>query len=183
MLIRLARHGETDDNREPLRVQGRRDVPLNARGVAQAHELANALATDPPDTLYASPLLRARQTAEILAETLTLEPTFDARLAESDRGEWEGRLFNEIEREDPDNFARWRQAPAEFRFPGGESLAEQQQRVVEALEEIRGADHTAPLVVCHGGSIRVALCHYNGRRLEDFHGWEVLNGAVVELTM
>ncbi len=179
--VRLLRHGETDDNREPVRVQGRRDVGLNDRGKQQAQELAGSLERSAPDALYSSSLLRARETAEILGTRLGLVPTYDERFAETDRGNWEGRLFEEIAIEEPEAFKEWRESPAAFRFPGGESLEEQQRRVVEAIEDVRSAGHEAPLVVCHGGSIRVALCHYGDKPLDEFHSWEVSNGSVIEL--
>jgi broad specificity phosphatase PhoE len=179
----LVRHGETDYNREPVRVQGRLDVPLNDAGLAQAHAIAERLTKANPEpfqALYCSHLSRARETAEILGATLGLEPREDARFAESDRGEWEGRSWADIKHDDPDTYAAWRAAGADFRFPGGESLREQQQRVVAALDDVRGAGLPA-VVACHGGTIRVALCHAHGVGLEAFHDWDVPNGAVIRL--
>ena len=87
-----------------------------------------------------------------------LTAALDARLREANRGEWEGRRFIDIEREDPDGYAAWLRAGSEFRFPGGESLLDQQQRVTAALQDIHAAGELPALVVCHGGSIRVMLC-------------------------
>jgi probable phosphoglycerate mutase len=182
-VIALVRHGETDYNREPIRVQGRLDVPLNGRGRAQAHELAERLRDGDERfaALYCSDLARSRETAAILGAALGLEPVVDARFSESDRGDWEGRALAEIERDDPDAFAAWRAAGAQFRFPGGESLGEQSQRVADALSDVRGAGGLPALVACHGGTIRVALCQASGRGLEAFHDWDVPNGALVRL--
>ena len=182
-MIALVRHGETDYNREPIRVQGRLDVPLNDRGRAQAHELAQRLSDDDERfaALYCSDLSRSRETAAILGAALGLEPLVDARFAESDRGDWEGRALAEIERDDPGTFAAWRAAGASFRFPGGESLAEQSQRVASALSDLQQAAQLPALVACHGGTIRVALCQASGRGLEAFHDWDVPNGALVRL--
>lgn len=179
----LVRHGETDYNREPVRVQGRLDVPLNERGRAQAHELAGQLANgdERPEALFCSDLSRSRETAEILGAALAVEPIQDPRFSESDRGDWEGRTWAEVERDDPAGFAAWLAAGPEFRFPGGESLAEQQQRVVDALDDVRRTGRMPALVACHGGTIRVALCHANGVGLEAFHDWDVPNGAVIRL--
>ncbi len=162
----LARHGETDDNRPPLRVQGSRDTPLNATGRAQAAELAQRM--------------RARETAEIVGRAIGLEPLLDARFAEADRGEWEGRLFPDLEREEPEGWAAWRRGGESFRFPGGESLREQMDRVIAGLEDVRRGPAPA-LVVCHGGSIRAALCHRDPRGLAAFHTWDVPNVAVIRL--
>ena len=141
-MILLARHGETDDNVPPYRFQGQRDTPLNERGRAQARELAERVAAlDPPiASLWCSDLARARETAEIVGARIGLEPRADPRLREGWRGEWEGFLFEEIERRDPARYAAWRAPDADvgFRFPGGESLAEQQARVLAALADIAG---------------------------------------------
>jgi len=182
-MILLARHGETDDNVPPLRFQGQRDTPLNERGRAQARELAERVAElDPPvASLWSSDLSRARETAEIVGARLGLEPRLDARLREGWRGEWEGFLFEEIERREPERYAAWRNPDAEvgFRFPGGETLAQQQARVLQALTEIHTSGELPALVVCHGGSIRTVLCARDPRGLAAFHTFEVPNVALV----
>jgi broad specificity phosphatase PhoE len=199
-MILLARHGETDDNVPPLRFQGQRDTPLNERGRAQARELAERVAAlDPPVAwLWCSDLSRARETAEIVGARLGLEPRADPRLREGWRGAWEGHLFDEIAAADPERYAAWRAPNAEigFRFPGGESLAEQQARVLACLRQIaNGRDGDGvfrppatasgspagdvSLVVCHGGSIRTLLCRRDPRGLAAFHTFEVPNVALV----
>lgn len=177
-MILLARHGETDDNREPIRIQGSRDTPLNDTGRAQAVQLAQRVADEGISSLYCSQLARARETAEIVGERLGLEPRVDPRLAEGDRGELEGRLWRDVAREDPALYAAWRAAGEEFRFPGGESLREQSDRVAAALDDVRAAGELPALVVCHGGSIRVTLCAHSGRGLRAFHDWLVPNVEV-----
>ncbi|MGZ4294735.1 MAG: histidine phosphatase family protein [Solirubrobacteraceae bacterium] len=179
--IRLARHGETDDNLEPLRFQGFRDTPLNDTGRGQAHELAERVTGDGIVRLWASDLRRAAETAEIVGERLGLEPTLDARLREGCRGRWEGQLMVDVQRDEPELYAAWRRGGAEFRFPDGESLLEHQQRVTEALGEIHDSGPGPALVVCHGGSIRVMLCARDPRGLDAFHSFEVPNVAVVPL--
>ncbi|MFL5821044.1 MAG: histidine phosphatase family protein [Solirubrobacteraceae bacterium] len=177
-MILLARHGETDDNREPIRIQGSSDTPLNDTGRAQAAELAERVTARGIAALYCSHLSRARETAEIVGERLGLEPLVDPRLAEADRGELEGRRWIDVARDDPELYAAWRTAGESFRFPGGESLGEQDARVRAALADIRQAGRLPALVVCHGGSIRVVLCRLNGRGLDAFHDWVVPNGAL-----
>jgi broad specificity phosphatase PhoE len=177
----LARHGETDDNRPPIRVQGFRDTPLNDIGRRQAAELAGRVAAEGVASLWSSDLARARETAEIVGARVGLKPQLDARLREGNRGHWEGRLFVDIEREQPDRYAAWRRAGERFRFPGGESLREQMDRVGAALQDIRHACEPPALVVCHGGSIRVALCSVDPRGLDAFHEFDVPNAALVRL--
>ncbi len=180
--VLLARHGETNDNVEPIRAQGFADTPLNDRGRRQAGELAQRIAVgEPIASLWASDLSRARVTAEIVGGRVGLAPRLDPRLREGNRGEWEGRLFIDIEREDPAGFAAWKRAGPGFRFPGGESLLEHQQRVTESLTEIHGTGQLPALVVCHGGSIRVMLCARDPRGLDAFWEFQVPNVAVVPL--
>lgn len=181
-MILLARHGETDDNREPIRIQGRLDTPLNDTGRAQAAELADRLAGDGIVAVHSSDLSRARETAEIVAERLGLPGvTVDPRLAEGWRGELEGRLWRDVAEEDPELYAAWRAAGETFRFPGGESLREQQERTRAALDDVRASGRLPALVVCHGGSIRTMLCARDPRGLAAFHEWDLPNAAVVRL--
>jgi broad specificity phosphatase PhoE len=177
----LARHGETDDNREPIRVQGFSDTPLNHTGRRQAAELAERVAALGVAALWSSDLSRARETAEIVGARICLEPRLDQRLREANRGEWEGRRFIDIERQEPERYAAWRRAGASFRFPGGESLLDQQRRVMAALADVRRAGELPALVVCHGGAIRVALCAGDPRGLDAFHDFDVPNVALVGL--
>lgn len=180
--VLLARHGQTNDNLEPIRVQGFTDTPLNDTGREQAAELAERVAAGQPiASLWASDLSRARETAEIVGVRIGLQPALDPRLREANRGRWEGHRFIDIEREEPELYAAWLRAGAGFRFPGGESLLDQQQRVSAALSEIHAAGPLPALVVCHGGSIRVMLCAVDPRGLDAFHDFDVPNVAVVSL--
>jgi broad specificity phosphatase PhoE len=177
----LARHGETDDNREPIRIQGFRDPPLNETGREQARDLAGRVADLSIAALFSSDLQRAHETATIVGERIGLRPVPDPRLREGNRGDWEGRYWFEIERDDPRAFAAWRRAGADFRFPGGESLGEQLERVLAALSDIREAAPGRALVITHGGAIRAALCHARGVGLERFHSFSVPNVALIDL--
>jgi broad specificity phosphatase PhoE len=180
--VLLARHGETDDNIEPIRAQGWRDTPLNETGRAQAAALADRLAADGEiASLWCSDLSRAAETAAIVGQRLGLEPRLDPRLREGNRGRWEGRLFVDIAREEPDLYAAWRRAGPSWRFPGGESLLEQQQRVAACVDDIRAGGELPALAVCHGGSIRVMLCLSDPRGLDAFHTFELPNTVVVEV--
>ena len=179
-MILLARHGETADNAPPQRVQGWRDPALSPRGREQARELARSLQDAGLAEIWTSHLRRARETATIVGEALGIVPRVDERLAESRRGSWEGRLVREIERSEPEQWQAWLGAGADFRFPGGESLAEHQERVVAALADVTAGSLPA-LVVCHGGTIRCAVAHRHPRGLDAFHELEVPNASVIEL--
>jgi broad specificity phosphatase PhoE len=157
MTIHLARHGQTAYNHEG-RFQGHLPVPLDATGREQAAALAEAATKVEIVTLWCSPLARARETAEIVAARIGLEPHEDARFAETDTGDWTGRSFAEIQAEDPEGFARYERSDPTFRYPGGESFGEQQRRVMAAIADLRARPELLPaLVVCHRGVIRLAL--------------------------
>ena len=176
----LARHGQTDDNLEPLRAQGFRDTPLNAVGLEQAHALAERVADGcRVGSLWSSDLSRAAVTAEIVGRRIGVEPRLDPRLREGHRGDWEGRLFVDIARDEPEAYAAWMRGGAGFRFPGGESLQEHADRVWDALAEIRDTGPLPALVVCHRGSIRTVLCRTDPRGLDAFHDYDVPNTGLV----
>jgi broad specificity phosphatase PhoE len=176
-MIWLARHGETAYN-AVRRFQGQSAVPLNERGREQARELAEAAAGHRFASLWCSPLARARETAEIVGARIGLEPVDDARLMETDAGDWTNRMFAEVAAEDPERFAGFVSGAKDFAFPGGESFAQQQDRVCAALADIRAAGPLPALVVCHRNSMRLALERVRG---ETVSLDAVPNGALVAL--
>jgi broad specificity phosphatase PhoE len=163
MSVYLARHGQTAYNLE-RRFQGQMQVPLDQTGIAQAHDLAERASAIAFAALWSSPLLRARETAEIVAERIGLPIQEDARLMETDAGDWTNRTFAEIQQETPELFAGFVEGRPSFAFPGGESFAEQGERVAAALAEIEQAELPA-LIVCHGVVIRIALFQRAGHRV------------------
>ena len=153
--VYLARHGETAYNHEG-RFQGQQQVPLNDTGRAQAAELAKRAVSYGFQALWCSPLLRARETADIVAAAVALEPKEDARLMETDAGEWTDRTFADVRAQAPELFDAFAAADPGFAFPGGESFTEQEVRVNAALDRVQ-AGMLPTLVVCHGMVIRAAL--------------------------
>jgi probable phosphoglycerate mutase len=175
--VYLARHGQTAYNLEG-RFQGQLPVPLDDTGLAQAADLAERAAAHGFVALWCSPLLRARETAEVVGERIGLQPREDARFMETDAGDWTDRSFAEIQGEAPDQFATFAAGDPGFAFPGGESFAEQEVRVSAALEDVERGELPA-LVVCHGMVIRAAFARRAGhpvRRTE-----RVPNAALVPL--
>jgi broad specificity phosphatase PhoE len=165
--VYLARHGQTAYNLE-RRFQGHLPVPLDDTGREQAADLAertNVGAGEIPfAALWCSPLLRARETADIVGERIGLQPHEDPRLMETDAGDWTDRLFTDVQAEDPDGFAGFIEGRPDFGFPGGESFAQQGVRVATALADIQRGDLPA-LVVCHGVVIRIALFQRAGHKV------------------
>ena len=175
--VYLARHGQTAYNLEG-RFQGQLPVPLDDVGRAQAQNLAERAAAHGFAALWCSPLLRARETADAVARRIGLEPREDARLMETDAGDWTDRSFADVQSEAPERFAAFAAGDPGFAFPGGESFAEQEVRVSAALEDVEAGELPA-LVVCHGMVIRAAFAGragQGGRRFE-----RVPNAALVPL--
>ena len=175
--VYLARHGQTAYNLEG-RFQGQLPVPLDGLGRKQAGELAERAAAHGFAVLWSSTLLRARETAEVVAARIGLEPREDARLMETDAGHWTDRPFSEVQAEAPELFAKFVAGDPTFAFPGGESFAQQEARVGAALDDVEKGPLPA-LVVCHGMVIRAALSVRAGHWLP--HGQRVPNGALVPL--
>jgi broad specificity phosphatase PhoE len=182
LTIHLIRHGETDWNREPARCLGWAEIGLNDAGRAQARAQGCALTGRGLELIVSSHLLRARETAELIREVLGHDVSLvvDPRLAETHRGDWESRLFAEIMFEESGTWRSYREHPEDFRFPAGESLADQQRRVLAALRDVV-RDGRPALLVAHGGSIRLVRCFLEGRGIEAFHETKTANGGVDEI--
>ena len=152
--ILLARHGETDWNREG-RFQGWADPPLNATGRAQAVDLSVQLMAEELAAVYSSPLRRAYETAEVVAASRGLEPVTVDALREVDVGSWSGLSRAEIEQRFPEQYARWLDYGQGWE--DGETYEQMVDRVVGALQELaEGRDGERILAVTHGGPIRAA---------------------------
>jgi len=153
--ILLARHGETDWNRDKL-WQGHADMPLNERGREQARALADTLEPVPLAAIYASDLRRAHETASIVAERKSLAVTAMRELREVDTGSWTGLSRAEVRERFPDAYAGFKARTARG-WDGGETYAELRVRIVEALLSIAHAhdDGRPVLVVTHAGPIRI----------------------------
>ena len=173
--VLLVRHGETEDNAD-ARFQGRLDTPLNERGREQSAALARAVRDEGLRALYSSPLRRAHETARIVGAAIGLEPILDERLVEADAGDWSGRLIVDIVAAEPESYRRWRAADPTFRFPAGESVTEQAQRIADALADVAAGPLPA-LVVTHGGTIRAVA------GIEPPPGGSVANCALIRLTV
>jgi 2,3-bisphosphoglycerate-dependent phosphoglycerate mutase len=160
-ILILARHGETDWNREN-RFQGHADPPLNELGRKQSAKLAEALADEPIARVYTSPLRRARETAELVAERLGLEIESLEALREIDVGSWTGLTREEVAERFPEAYARWLER-APHGFEDGETYEELAARVIPALGALAEAHPaTTLLIVTHGGPSRVMQAHAAG---------------------
>ena len=160
--ILLARHGETDWNRE-RRWQGLADLPLNERGREQVRALAEKLEAVPFSAIYASDLRRAYETALVVAERRGLAVTPLRELREIDVGSWTGLLQDEVKERFRDAYAKVR-ARTGRGWDGGETYEEMGRRVLDAIRRI-AREHpgdTTVLVVTHSGPIRTVRAHALG---------------------
>jgi probable phosphoglycerate mutase len=162
------RHGETDWNAEG-RLQGRQDIPLNAKGCRQAEKAGRIVARilgpgalSAPDLAFlCSPMIRARQTMEIARAAMGLpvhDYALDERLVELTFGEWEGLTWPEVKAREP-AAASWREGD-KWRFtpPKGESYAMLAERLEPWVASLEGD----AVVVSHGGVARALMAMLAG---------------------
>lgn len=176
----LVRHGQTDWSRTG-RYQGCCDLPLIAEGREQALQIGLRLRGEGVKSILTSPLRRARETAEIVAETLGLDaPDVDHRLAELAYGTWEGLTQTEVRSRWPEQLRQWKRAPDSVSFPDGECLADVRERLRRFFADSMWAMHRrgGVLVVSHTGVIRVALLEAAQKPLSMFRQIEVSTASM-----
>ncbi len=172
----LMRHGETLWNREG-RVMGRNPVELSENGRAQVEAAILPARVLKLDLIMTSPLVRARQTAEIIADGLGgVEIIEDPTIAEVSYGRWEGMTYHELI-DDP-HYVVYRESPVEYPTPGGETIPQVQARGVTAIRRaIEAHPGRRVLFVSHGDIIRTVLCYFLGLELKFFHRLRIDNAA------
>jgi probable phosphoglycerate mutase len=165
MNLLLVRHGETAWNREG-RYQGRTDVPLSPEGEIQVAALAARLAHVPIAIAVASPLSRARRTAEVILGQRATPLELDAGLLEISHGAWEGQLSTDIEAAHAEMIGTWRTRPDRDvpAGPGAETLGDVDARAWPVVERIaaRLSGGQTALVAAHDAVNRVLLCRFLG---------------------
>jgi alpha-ribazole phosphatase len=178
-MLLLARHGQSVAN-AGRRFQGAQDVPLSELGWRQAAALGAALRGGRLAHVYASPLERARLTAETVVAELGVPLTIVDDLRELSLGEWEGCTVDEIRARPGDPYARWVRDPVQHLPPGGEPLPAVQERALRAIDAIAAAhpDGHEVLVVAHGGVISACLAHWLGLPLSSIWRLTVGNGSL-----
>jgi broad specificity phosphatase PhoE len=154
--IYLVRHGETEFNRLGV-FRGRYEVDLNERGRKQAEEIAGALAAEGIGALYAGPLSRTRETAEIIARRLGLECATDEGFNNIRLGEWQGVPKETVRRDYPDAWRQWQTAPEHLLVPGGETVEDVKRRAYARIKAILAAPASKPVIaiVTHRSVMKV----------------------------
>ena len=167
----LIRHGQTDWNLTG-RWQGQAsDAPgLNETGHKQALVASKKMEGVEISAIYSSDLLRARQTAETIAVPLRLPVRLEPRLREINLGVWEGMPSEDIEAQYPQELADRARDPFNTPAPNGESPSEVAERVLKAVNEIADRHHDeSVLIVAHGISLAVIICHTEGFPAENVY--------------
>ena len=173
MKIYVARHGQTLWNVQN-RVCGRTDVELTKEGIEQAKKLAQKVKKYAIDFIIASPLKRAQQTSQIVAEENGLEIFTDERLIEQNYGIYEG-----VERTNGDFLANKRQFA--YRYPEGESMMQVAHRTYSLIEEIKEKyPNQNVLLICHGGVSRLINTYFKDITNDDFFHYELENAKLME---
>lgn len=179
--IIAVRHGETAWNVD-TRIQGHLDIPLNETGQWQARQLAQALAGEAIDAIYASDLQRAFATAQAVADATGAPITPETGLRERSFGHFQGRTFKEIEAELPEDARRWRTREPHYTPEGGESLVmlrERIERTVFALAEKHPGEQV--LMVAHGGVLDVLYRLATRQEIQAPRTWQLSNAAINRL--
>jgi len=175
-LIRIifVRHGQTAWNDLGL-YQGHTDVPLNKTGLEQASKTAQRLKNEKLSAIYSSDLLRAKQTAEIIAVEHNLPVTTMAEFREINFGVWEGKTYKEINELYPQLLQTWLNEPENLKIPEGETFSEMLNRVWKGLKRVlaKHQDETV-MLVAHGGAIGALICNILDIKLINL--WRIKQG-------
>jgi alpha-ribazole phosphatase len=180
--IYLIRHGQTVWNMEK-RFQGQSDTALDESGEDQARLLMERMREIPIDLIVSSDLIRARRTAEILAESRGLKVTEDPDLREIHFGIWEGLRIDEVQSKDPRTFETWVHNPGALRIPDAETFQEVQDRAAAALERwIALYPGKTLALVTHGGVISALLCRVLNEPIQRMWDYKLENTSVSHIT-
>ena len=177
----LVRHGESEWN-QSRRYAGQQDVPLSELGREQAYRLAERLKGEGLSAIYASPLRRARDTAEAIKRLADVPIILEPGLAEISHGLWEGLTTPQVEERFPGEYRQWRSEPHTVVMPQGESLDDVSNRaevvLTRALQEQQGGK---VLLCTHDAVLRVLLIKMLGLTLDHFWKWTFENASLSEI--
>lgn len=174
MKLYVVRHGQTEWN-VLKKMQGSADIPLNERGIEQAEQTKLNLENKNFDVIFSSPLIRARQTAEVINSDRNLNIIFDDRLRERDYGEFEGT--NKLSF---DYNAFWAYNK-NINYEKAENVQIFFKRIYDFLDEIKDRyQNKNVLIVCHAGVIKAIECYANGMMSDENIGSYLPNNACVK---
>ena len=181
-LLLLIRHGENEYVKTGKLAGRLPEIHLNEKGQKQAQALGEALKDVPIKALYSSPLERAMETAQPIAESHKLTVLEEPDLMDTDIGKWEGKSLKMLRLTNAWKIVQ--QAPSRFRFPEGESFTEAQTRYIGTLERIIQKHHKPQeivVVVFHADPIKLAVAHLLGMPLDHFQRLSCDTGSMTAL--
>ena len=147
-------------------------ICLNEKGEMQAQRLAERFRNIKLDAIYSSPLERARQTADVVAQNTKLDVRTSAAANEINFGEWTGKTFDELSSDE--QWRRFNSHRSMTMVPGGESFLEVQNRIVKEIEELAaqyGKAHLA--IVSHADVIRAAVAYFTATPIDMIERFEI----------
>ncbi|MGQ9645149.1 MAG: histidine phosphatase family protein [Thermodesulfobacteriota bacterium] len=169
--IYLIRHGQTAWNKEEI-FRGRTNIPLDETGLKQAELAGEYFRGMEIHAIYSSPLARAWQTAEKIAEPRSLKVQPLEGVIDMSFGNWEGHPHQEIKNMDPQTYRQWRDEPHRAKLPGGETLDEVRLRAMAAVEAvIQSNPNKTVIVVSHRVVNKVLICGILG--IDNSHFWQI----------
>ena len=169
--IYLVRHGQTAWNKEEI-FRGRTDIPLDETGLKQAELVGQYFKGMEIYGIYSSPLSRAWQTAQKVAQFHDLKVQPLPGIIDMSFGKWEGRPHQEIRASDMETYRQWVETPHLIRLPGGESLDDVRVRAMAAVEElIRNHPGKTLILVTHRVVNKVLICGILS--LDNSHFWQI----------
>jgi len=147
MIIYLIRHGQTEYNDKNI-FRGQLDISLNSYGISQAESIGKALEVIGFDTIYTSPLIRAKKTAEIIHkyQDKKLSMNIENNFTDLNYGRWQGENHEEVKNNYPKLYYEWETSPYNTQISGGESLYDAQKRSWNGLKKI--IDNSKDKIIC-----------------------------------
>lgn len=171
----MIRHGQTVFNATG-RMQGHLDTDLSKAGYEQAAAAAALLKDKNISAIVSSDLIRAKETARVIADSLDMDFSIDRRLRETDLGLWQGMSSTEVDAQFPGARAIWRHDPT-WAPPQGESRVDVAKRARPVIDSLMRTsitwDEGPVLIVAHGGAISALTCHLLGL---EHHQYGILSG-------
>ncbi|MBI5664159.1 MAG: histidine phosphatase family protein [Nitrospirae bacterium] len=183
MNLLMIRHGEIPSNVNKV-YAGRSPESLTRSGVLQAIQASEKLKGYKIDALYSSPIQRALETAQIIAEKVGVDLRVDGSFRELEMGPWEGMSEDDVARLYPNEWSVWSHKPAELKLPGRETLDELLARVLAGIRNLYQDDPANnTVIVTHVAIIRVLLLWHERMSLNLYKTIHVPNAKVFEIVL
>ncbi len=156
VMLDLIRHAKTSWNLEK-KLQGKSDIALAQQGIDQALAWGHMLGLKQYDLILSSPMIRAKQTSQIIADKMGVPIEYSTDLREQDFGQWEGKKIEDIRMQFPGEIEKEESRGWAFCPPGGESRLQVLKRVQRAIDAAGQSSCNHILVVCHSSVIKTII--------------------------